>query len=366
MARNVILSKVLLWPLSKLFGLGVAFRNYLFERKLLLKQTEFDIPVIVVGNIAVGGTGKTPHVEYVTSLLRENHHLAVLSRGYRRKTKGFVLASGRSKPDDIGDEPFQIFQKFGSDVRVAVCEKRVEGINKLREIDKDIDIVVLDDAFQHRYVKPKVAIVLTEYSRPAFTDSLMPYGRLREPASAISRADIVVVTKCPVNMKPMEYRIFKESLNLFPYQKLFFSRYVYGHLVPVFPERATSIPYPEWFTEKDSVLIVTGIANPRPFVRHIRRYKAKVRLIRFHDHVNFTAADIDAIRRKFAGLTGSHRYIITTEKDAVKLSHSPYFPPELQNKTFYLPVSVEFVPPVGDEPGFDDALKKSINNTNLY
>lgn len=362
MARNAILSKLILLPLSKLFGIGVAVRNAMFNRNIL-KQTRFDIPVIVVGNIAVGGTGKTPHVEYVTGMLRETNKIAVLSRGYRRKTVGFVHAGHRSTPEDIGDEPYQIYQKFGSDVEVAVCEKRVEGINKLLEENNSIQMVVLDDAFQHRYVKPKVSIVLTEYSRPAFADHLMPYGRLREPASAINRADIVIVTKCPVSMKPMEYRMFKENLNLFPYQKLFFSRYIYGHLVPVFPERTTFIPYLDWLCETDSVLIVTGVANPRPFVRHIRRYKAKVRLIRFPDHVNFNQADMAAIKRKFDTMTGDRRFIITTEKDAVKLSHSPYFPHALQTCTYYLPVSVEFVEPQSpDEPTFDATLRKLIES----
>ncbi len=363
MARNKLLAKLLLLPLSKIFGCVVAVRNHLFDRGIL-KQTSFDLPVIVVGNIAVGGTGKTPHVEYVVNLMKERYHLAVLSRGYRRKTKGFILASHRSKPEDIGDEPFQIYQKFGNDVAVAVCEKRVEGINRLREIDPKINMIVLDDAFQHRYVKPSLAVVLTEYSRPAFTDSMLPYGRLREPISAFNRADVVVVTKCPVNMKPMEYRMFKDSLNLFPYQKLFFSRYVYGHLVPVFPEKVNYIPYLDWLTENDAVLIVTGIANPRPFVRHIRRYKAKVRLIRFPDHVNFTHSDIQAIARKFKEMNGERRFIITTEKDAVKLAHNPYFPTALQSLTFCQPVSVDFIYPAPDDVPFDTTMEKMISELN--
>lgn len=364
MARNKLLSTLLLLPLSKLFGLGVAVRNYMFDRGIL-KQTRFDIPVIVVGNIAVGGTGKTPHVEYIVNLLRDSYRIAVLSRGYRRKTKGFVLASRRSSPEDIGDEPFQIYQKFNSDVQLAVCEKRVEGINRLREADAKINMMVLDDAFQHRYVKPSLSVVLTEYSRPAFSDSLMPYGRLREPVTAINRADVVVVTKCPTNMKPMEYRMFKESLNLFPYQKLFFSHYVYGHLVPVFPEKVQSIPNLDWLTEKDSVLIVTGIANPRPFVRHVRRYKAKVRLIRFSDHASFSHSDIEAIKRKFKTMTGERRFILTTEKDAVKIAHNPYYPTSLQPLTFCQPISVEFLNPAPEEPGFDVTLRKLLAGSNI-
>lgn len=365
MPRNKLLSNLVLLPLSKIYGLVVAVRNQLFERNVL-KQTRFDIPVVVVGNIAVGGTGKTPHVEYITSLLRESFNVGVLSRGYRRKTKGFILASRRSTPDDIGDEPYQIFQKYGHDVTVAVCESRVEGINKMREVNGSINMMVLDDAFQHRYVKPAVSVVLTEYSRPVFADALLPYGRLREPASAVNRADIVIVTKCPGNMTPMEYRMFKENLSLFPYQKLFFSRYLYGHLVPVFPEVCKSVPFLEWLTENDSILIVTGIANPRPFVRHIRRFKAKVRLIRFPDHAAYNHAEMEAISRKFDNMNGNKRLVLTTEKDAVKLAHSPYFPHKLKNITYYMPVSVDFVGTQPDEPTFDATLRKLITGSHPY
>ena len=189
----------------------------------------------------------------------------------------------------------------------------------------------------------------------------MPYGRLREPASAINRADMVIVTKCPANMTPMEYRMFKENLSLFPYQKLFFSRYVYGHLVPVFAENCNHVPYLDWLTDSDAVLIVTGIANPRPFVRHIRRYKAKVRLIRFGDHVNFNHADMEAIKRKFDAMNGKKRFVLTTEKDAVKLAHNPYFPHALKAVTFYMPVSVDFVSQQPEEPTFDASLQKLIS-----
>lgn len=343
MPRNKFLSVLLLLPLSKLYGLGVALRNQLFERKVL-KQTEFDIPVVVVGNIAVGGTGKTPHAEYIINSLRDRYHIGLLSRGYRRSTKGLVMGSELTTPADIGDEPYQIMRKFGSDISVAVCEKRVEGINRMREIDPKIDLIVLDDAFQHRYVKPTVAVVLTEYARPAFSDSLLPYGRLREPVSALNRADIVVITKCPENMKPMDVRMFKENLNLFPYQKLYFSRYLYGHLVAVFPDKVTSIPRLERMTGDDTILVVSGVANPRPFVRHIRQYQARVNIQRYPDHATYAAADMEAILRKFSTMSGKRKHIITTEKDAVKLAHNPYFPHELKEHIFYLPVSVDFLP----------------------
>lgn len=206
---------LLLYPISRIYGMITAVRNKMFEYGML-KQQEFDIPIVVVGNISMGGTGKTPHVEYIVESLLGRYNIGVLSRGYKRTTKGFVLATPQSRPEDIGDESYQIYRKFGPDITVAVCEKRADGINMMREINPKLNMIILDDAFQHRYVKPSVAVVLTEYNRPVFKDSILPYGRLRESARALNRADIVIVTKCPLEMKPMHYRIFEENLKLFP------------------------------------------------------------------------------------------------------------------------------------------------------
>lgn len=357
MAPNVLLSKLLLLPISKVYGVVMAVRNKLFDMGIL-KQHTFDIPVIVVGNIAMGGTGKTPHTEYVVEALRDDYHIGVLSRGYKRRTKGFVHATRRSRPEDIGDEPYQIFQKYGDEVCVAVCESRVEGIRRMLEIDPSINLVVLDDAFQHRYVKPAISIVLTEFNRPVFYDKLLPYGRLREPMSALGRADAVVVTKCPDEIKPMDFRIFKENLSLYPYQKLFYSTYSYGHLVSVFPESVSYIPYLDWLTPDDSILIVTGVGNPRPFVRHLRKYKAKVKVKRYGDHHNFTASDMEGLVRKFKAMPGNRKFIITTEKDAVRLSNNPYFPHHLKSCIFYLPIKVEFLS--RSDGDFDTELKNMI------
>ncbi len=353
---------LLLYPISKMYGLGMAVRNKMFEYGML-KQQEFNVPLVVVGNIAMGGTGKTPHVEYIVESLLGKYNIGVLSRGYKRATKGFVLASQQSRPEDIGDESYQIYRKFGPDITVAVCEKRVEGINRMMEINPSINMIILDDAFQHRYVKPAVSIVLTEYNRPVFNDKLLPYGRLREPKSALNRADIVVVTKCPLDMKPMHYRIFKENLNLFPYQKLYFSRYNYGHLVPVFPTEVAEIPTLDTLPTDSSILVVTGVANPKPFARYLRRHKAKVKLKRFTDHHNFTASDMDAIEQQFDALPGN-KFIVTTEKDAVRLLNNPYFPHRLKSSIFYVPIKVEFIPQ--GEIEFTPALEKTIRDSRLF
>ena len=181
---NPILSTLLLKPLSLAYGAVTGTRNKMFDFGILA-QREFDIPVLVVGNIAAGGTGKTPHTEYLVDLLRYRFNIAVLSRGYNRRTSGFILATPKSTAKDIGDEPYQIYRKFGKDVTVAVCEDRCKGIDELRAIDPSINLVILDDAFQHRYVKPTVAIVLTEHSRPVFSDSVLPAVRLRESSGSL-------------------------------------------------------------------------------------------------------------------------------------------------------------------------------------
>lgn len=363
MARNRLLSLLLLYPVSRLYGIGIAVRNKMFEYGML-KQQEFDIPIVVVGNLAMGGTGKTPHVEYIVESFLGRRNIGVLSRGYKRATKGFVLATPQSRPEDIGDESYQIYRKFGPEVTVAVCEKRAEGIKKMREINPKLDLIILDDAFQHRYVKPSASVILTEYNRPVFADKLLPYGRLREPARALNRADIVVVTKCPVDMKPVEYSIYAENLQLFPYQKLYFSRYNYGHLVPVFADAASDIPALDTLTPDTSILVVTGVANPKPFVKFLRRHKAKVKLKRFTDHHNFTSTDMEEIATLFDSLPGSRKFIVTTEKDAVRILNNPYFPHRLKRFIFYVPIKVEFIDRDGQD--FTAALEKTIRDSRLF
>ncbi len=361
MSKNKVFSTLVLMPLSKIYGMIVSVRNRMFDIGIL-KQQEFDVPIVVIGNIAVGGTGKTPHTEYIIDTLKNKYHIGVLSRGYKRHTKGFVMANNRTTPYDIGDEPYQMYQKFGEDVIIAVCENRCHGITELLRIDNKINLILLDDAFQHRYVKPKASIVLTEYNRPIFNDKLLPLGRLRESQYALNRTDIVVVTKCPSEMKPMDYRIFKNNLNLYPYQKLFFSRYNYGDLVPIFPDDTTYIPYIDWLNDDDTILLVTGIANPRPLIKHIRQFRAKVKLKLFPDHHNFTQNDIDEILGKYNTLKGTRKFIITTEKDAVRFANNQYFPKQLKASTFYLPIKVQFLPQSSET--FVDSLTKLIGNNN--
>lgn len=348
-------------PCSKLYGFITYMRNQFFDWKIL-PQHSFDVPVVVIGNLAVGGTGKTPHTEYIIDHLRHSFHIAVLSRGYKRKTKGFVLATPQSRPSDIGDESYQIYHKFDRKVIVAVCEDRVAGIRELLSLYPDINLILLDDAFQHRYVKPTVSIVLTEYNRPLYNDKMLPYGRLREPLRGINRANIVIATKCPENMTDLNYALFKKNLDLFPYQDAFFSRYSYQNLVPMFPDHSASVPSLGWMDAHDSVLAVAGVENPRPFIRYLKTFMARVRVNIFPDHHAFSRKDMENLLKRFQTMKGNTRILVTTEKDAVRMIASPYFPEELKPVSYYVPVKVEFSSRGG--VNFIETLIRKIKNSN--
>lgn len=345
----------LLTPMSWLYGGVMYVRNKLFDKGMLHEEV-FDVPVVSVGNLTVGGTGKTPHVEYLVGRLISDYHIGVISRGYKRKTKGFVLANAKSTPDNIGDEPYQIYQKYGMRIRVAVCESRVKGIKRLLEIDPSVNLILLDDAYQHRWVRPKVSILLMDYNRPFYKDKLMPLGRLRESTRGAERADIIVVSKCPGELRPIDYRILKKSLDVPPYQKLFFSRYDYGSLMPVFPDDSPYHVVIQSLTQQDSALLLTAIAHPRSFVRHFSSYLFEARVAAFPDHHDFSRADLSEVEQSFRKMTGSRKIIITTEKDATRLSNNPYFPQSLKPFVFYMPISVEMLDS-GEGDSFIDTLK---------
>lgn len=334
--------KYALTPLSWLYGFGVYMRNKFFDWGIL-KEVSFGIPVVGVGNITVGGTGKTPHVEYILECLRYKRKIAVLSRGYKRKTRGFIVASAKSTPDSIGDEPLQIYEKFGGTVKVAVCESRVTGVRELIKQFPKLDLIVLDDSFQHRYIKPKVNIMLMDYTRPVYSDDILPLGRMRESKDAIYRADMVITTKCPSDISALDMRMVYKHLELLPYQKLYFSTFDYGGLIPVFPDDCTERVRIDEITADDSVILLTGVANPRPFVNHFREYPFKKKILHFPDHHDFKKADLHKILTKFNDASGIRKFIITTEKDAMRISHNPYFPVELRPFIFYIPIGVRML-----------------------
>ena len=341
--KKSALKNILLVPAASAYGMATWCRNKMFDMGLM-RQHEFDVATVSVGNLAVGGTGKTPHTEHIVSFLCRKMRVGVLSRGYKRHTKGFVLATPQSTPADIGDESYQVYTKFRDrGVMVAVCEDRVAGIRKLLEIDPSINLIILDDAFQHRYVKPTVSILVAEYNRPIYRDKLLPYGRLREGRRGVYRADILVVSKCPAGLRPFDYRVETRNYDLYPYQHLFFSRFAYRPLKPVFPDNATSFPYLDYLTASDSLLAVAGIGNPRPFVRFLKDFDAVVKVDVYPDHHNYTRKDFDHLLARYRALKGRQRIIVTTEKDAVRMVNNPYFPHELKAVTYLLPVEVEMV-----------------------
>ncbi|TKG92474.1 tetraacyldisaccharide 4'-kinase [Puteibacter caeruleilacunae] len=348
------MAKMFLYPISWIFGTVTYFRNKLFDYKIL-KSKEFDLPVISIGNITVGGTGKTPHTEYLIDLLKEEFKVATLSRGYKRKTKGFVLAGNHSKSTSIGDEPLQIKTKF-PDIQVAVDEKRVRGIQNLLKFKKDIkpDVILLDDAFQHRYVKPGLNILLIDYNRPISEDKLLPAGSLRESSQGINRANIVIMTKCPEKIQPIQRRIISKEINLRPYQNLFFTTLEYGKLQPAFQGNAKQID--AFYTEQAySVLLVTGIANPKPIRDYITPFAKRIEEISYPDHHHFTQKDMTNIAQKLDTMDGSRKIIITTEKDVMRIRDMEV-DGAISSSLFYLPIRIKFLDSEGKQ--FD---KKILN-----
>ncbi|MBO6187863.1 MAG: tetraacyldisaccharide 4'-kinase [Prevotella sp.] len=338
-----------LLPFSWFYGLGVKLRNTLFDIGVL-KSRSFKVPVISVGNITVGGTGKTPHVEYLANLLKDHFHVAVLSRGYKRKSKGFLTATPETPMPDIGDEPYQMKQKFPS-VTVAVDKNRCHGINLLTENDKLLDVVLLDDAFQHRYVKPGINILLVDYHRLIIYDKLLPAGRLREPLSGKDRADIVIVTKCPPGLKPMEYRVITRAMDLYPYQQLYFTTLEYDKPRPVLKDSTRSI---ELDTLNDThVLLLTGIASPKQLEHDLSPLTSHLTPLNFSDHHQFRKKDIQLINDTFSALP-SPKAIITTEKDATRLEHADGLSDEVKANIYVLPVRISFMQ--GQEENFNNQI----------
>ena len=327
--------KALLCIFSVLYGFGVGVRNLLFDLGIL-KSRRFAIPILCIGNITVGGTGKTPHTELLIDALRHKFRVACLSRGYKRKTSGFRLADERSTAGDIGDEPLQIHKKF-PDILVACDADRVHGIEKLMALAEPPQVILLDDAFQHRYVQADKNIVLVDYSRPVMEDHLLPWGRLREGVHALKRADFLIVTKCPPDLSPIDQRIWSKHLDIKPYQQLFFSTTTYGEICPLVAGGATPQPGSEC-----GILCVTGIAEPAPYVEHLKSYTPHITTLRYPDHHAFTGRDIQHIVRAFEQIPQEEKYIFTTEKDAVRLE-TCHFPEEIRQRMYYVPVVPKFI-----------------------
>lgn len=341
--------RMLLLPFALLYGIIITVRNWLFNTKII-KSATFNFPLICVGNLAVGGTGKSPMVEYLIEVLKNDYNVATLSRGYKRKTKGYALADATTTALEIGDEPMQFHSKF-PDISVAVGEERLVAIPQLLHDKPNTEVIVLDDAFQHRYIKAGLNILLSDCSNLFYRDWFLPSGDLRDQRKSYKRAQIIVITKCPQNMTTTEKEKIKKGVSPAPHQQLFFSCISYGKPYHILTRQTSS------FSANTSVLLVCGIANPKPLKKYIADNSAAYDEIIYNDHHIFTIDDLKTIRQHFERLDGDNKLIITTEKDAVRLQK---FDEQLRDLPLYiLPVKPKFL--FGEEEKFDNLIRAYIN-----
>ena len=347
------LIRLLLFPISILYGLGVALRNLFFDLGLF-KSTKFNIPVLIIGNITLGGSGKSPMTEYLVKLLKNDYAMAVLSRGYGRKTTGFKLVETDSTAAEVGDEPMQFKQHFPA-LTVAVCENRVAGMHQLVP---NHDVVILDDAYQHRWLQPSLSILLLEYSSLQKVDFLVPTGNLREPRSATKRADILVITKAPQNISVLEKTKLIKQIEPQPNQKVFFSYLQYASLLNVADGSSRQL---NTLRTDTHVFLLTGIANARPLVAELERYTSHITHHQYPDHYNFSTADIEKISQEYRACEAADKLIITTEKDAQRLKNSTFAASLARTLLYVLPVETAFAE--DDKIKFDQLI---VNHVREY
>lgn len=337
---------ILLVPFSWLYKAGVFFYHKLYDLNIL-KSYHPSVKTICIGNLSVGGTGKSPMVEYLLRLLSgivplsQQHKLqvAVVSRGYRRKTTGFVLAGAHTTADDIGDEPMQFHKKF-PDVIIAADEKRAEGIDMLLKQNSGINVIVLDDAFQHRAVTAGLNILLTEYKNIFTEDWYLPAGSLRDLKFNYKRAGIIVVTKCNTGISDVERKQIINKIKPLPYQKIFFTALDYGKVYNIFNNHTLEL------NEVEAIVLVTGIANPQPMLTYLDQYNVAVKHVSFGDHHHFSDSDIGDILGTYQSVDIENKIILTTEKDAMRLIK---WKPLQNMPVFALPVQHRFLFGEGDE-----------------
>ena len=341
--------RILLFPLSLVYALVIIIRNWCYDKRLL-PSTAFNMPIICVGNLAVGGTGKSPMVEQLIRMLKDQFRIAVLSRGYKRKTKGYALASDSTSALDIGDEPMQFHRKF-PEVSIAVGEERIVAIPQLLHDRPETRVVILDDAFQHRAVRAGLNILLTDCSNLFTRDWWLPSGDLRDAPSSYKRADIIIVTKCPETLSEEERRSIAIEIAPAANQQLFFSTIRYGEPYHIVRQTSTVID------EAVEVLLVSGIANPAPLKQWLNTHSRTYYEMAYGDHHIFTIDDLQAIIRRFESITADKKIIVTTEKDAVRLVK---FRQELDRCPIYvLPITPAFL--FGEEDRFSRIINNFIN-----
>ena len=346
--------RFLLAPFALLYGLFMFIRRLLFRLKIL-KSKQFDIPIICVGNLSMGGTGKTPHIEYLVRLLQaEGLHIATLSRGYKRKTKGFLEVLPTMSAEESGDEPLQFKQKY-PDIYVNVCENRANGVKQILTLHPDTDVVLLDDAFQHLGIKAGLNILLTDYYNLYTKDHVVPWGNLREFAFTARYADLIVVSKTPKIFSPLLANIINENLHPQPHQQIYFSFIDQGKLRPL-TEAAEAMASPSL----EHVLLVTGIGNPIPIREKLISSCYQFEQLNYPDHHYYTSKNIKEMRYRFGNMVGSKKIIVTTEKDATR-----FMLPDIRSQItdlpiFVLPMEITFIPKY-KEP-FDQQIISYVRN----
>jgi tetraacyldisaccharide 4'-kinase len=335
------------FPFAILYGVITGLRNLMYRIRLL-REHRFDVPIICVGNLSTGGTGKTPHVDYLIGLLKDRYHVATLSRGYKRKTKGFILADPQSTVIDIGDEPLQFHMRH-PDVLVAVDEKRVDGIKKLLSLQPPPEVIILDDAFQHRHVKPGLSILLTDYFSRYTHDYLLPSGNLRESRKGAKRADVIVCTKSPKIFSPIERKSLVGEFPITSHQKLFFSYIDHSDFTPMYAH-TPAMP----FKDITTIVCFSGIANPTPLEEYLKRRCTELIPIRFADHYQYSLKNIQELLKNFNNIVRKNRIIVTTEKDAMRLKGIEFEKTFEGYPVYFISIGVDFHK--ADKPLFDQTI----------
>ncbi len=326
--------RIFLFPFCLLYGLITWLRNKFFDWGLLPSKT-FDIPVISVGNLSTGGTGKTPHAEFLIRMLQDEYTIALVSRGYKRKTRGLVVAGPDSTSRDIGDEPLQIYQKY-PDTLVVVHEKRRQALEYLRHHHPAINLIIMDDGYQHRYVTPGLNLLLTEYYKPFFSNYLMPCGNLREFKSGAARAHALVITKTPKVFSPLDRRFFLRKLSPFRMGTTYFSFIRYGQWKPL----DESTPQKGSTTFRD-LFLFTGIANASALEEYLKKHSDELHVIKHSDHHQFRESDLRKLKQQFRDTFGSSKAVVVTEKDAMRLQDEKLRKIIRHLPVYYIPIEVD-------------------------
>lgn len=327
--------------------MAITLRHWMFDCNLI-KSQKFKTPIICVGNITVGGTGKTPTAEMIVGYMKQYYNVAVLSRGYGRRTKGYLEVKTTSSYRDVGDEPLQVKLKY-PDALVVVCEKRTEAIQRIEAEHPEINLIVMDDGFQHRYVEPRINVVIVDSTRPYYEDDYLPAGTLRDKPESLDRAHYFIVTKCPVDMSPLDQRVWRMNLHKIAYQRVYFTRVIPTPPVAQFPTQNV-------LNEGDEVIVMSGIGNPKAFISDVKRNYNVVGTITFPDHHVYSVSDIERIVAKLK--KHPKAMLLTTEKDTVKLRRSRRVPDIMRERLFYQPVQVEFLE--GSDVDFLGTLKSDL------